>query len=133
MSQGVRQQAPERVGLEFGPRSEKEVRASLEKEVEAECWTSLDPSLRDIADESVGFLDLRPGAGSEDPELRRVLIGRGRGHSESQLSLTLETHAPLRNGRVRPGADIRWRERGCRLPHMTVLPPKQADLDSQLG
>jgi type IV secretory pathway VirD2 relaxase len=76
MSQGFRQRAAERVGLELGPRSEKEIRASLEKEVEAERWTSLDRALRDIADESVGFVDLRPGAGGEDPELRRLLVAR---------------------------------------------------------
>jgi type IV secretory pathway VirD2 relaxase len=76
MSQGFRQRAAERVGLELGPRSEKEIRANLEKEVEAERWTSLDRALRDIADKSAGFVDLRPGAGGEDPELRRLLVGR---------------------------------------------------------
>jgi type IV secretory pathway VirD2 relaxase len=76
ISQGFRQRAAERVGLELGPRSEKEIRASLEKEVEAERWTSVDRALRGIADESAGFLDLRPGAGGEDTELRRLLIGR---------------------------------------------------------
>ena len=76
MSQGFRQRAAERVGLELGPRSEKEIKVSLEKEVEAERWTSLDRALRNIADESAGFLDLRPGAVGEDPELRRLLVGR---------------------------------------------------------
>jgi type IV secretory pathway VirD2 relaxase len=76
VSQGFRRRAAERVGLELGPRSEKEIRASLEKEVQAERWTSVDRALRDIADESAGLLDLRPGVGGEDPELRRLLIGR---------------------------------------------------------
>jgi hypothetical protein len=76
MRQGFRQRAAERVGLELGPRSEKEIRAGLEKEVEAERWTSLDRALRDIADESAGFVDLRSGAGGEDPDLRRLLVGR---------------------------------------------------------
>ena len=35
------------VTLEMGPRSEQEIRAGLEKEVEAERWTSLDRALRD--------------------------------------------------------------------------------------
>jgi type IV secretory pathway VirD2 relaxase len=76
MSHGLRQRAAERVVFELGPRSETEIRAALDKEVEAERWTSLDRALRDIADESAGFLDLRPSAGGEDPELRRLLVGR---------------------------------------------------------
>jgi type IV secretory pathway VirD2 relaxase len=76
VSKGLRRRAAERVELELGPRSEKEIRAGLEKEVEAERWTSLDRALRDIADENAGFVDLRPGASGEDPELRRLLVGR---------------------------------------------------------
>jgi type IV secretory pathway VirD2 relaxase len=76
MSKGFRRRSAERVELELGPRNEREIKAGLEKEVEAERWTSLDRALRDIADESAGFLDLRPGAGWEDPELRGLLVGR---------------------------------------------------------
>ena len=60
----------------MGPRSEQEIRAGLENEVGAERWTSLDRSLRDISDEGGGIADLRPGGASEDPELRRLMIGR---------------------------------------------------------
>ncbi len=39
-------------GLDWvGPRSEQEIRSGLEKEVGADRWTSLDRSLRDMADE----------------------------------------------------------------------------------
>ncbi len=75
ISRAFRDRAAERVTLELGPRSEQEIRSALEKEVEAERWTSLDRALRDLADESAGIADLRPGAG-EDPDLRRRLIGR---------------------------------------------------------
>ena len=75
ISRGFRDRAAERVTLELGPRSEQEIRSALEKEVESERWTSLDRALRDIADEDGGFADLRPG-GTEDPEMRRLLIGR---------------------------------------------------------
>ncbi len=68
--------ASERVTLEMGPRSEQEIRAGLESEVGAERWTSLDRSLREILDEGGGVADLRPGGGDEDPELRRLIIGR---------------------------------------------------------
>jgi len=62
--------------LELGPRSEQEIRTAVEKEVAAERWTSLDRSLRDISDEGGGVVDLRPGGAGEDPELKRLMIGR---------------------------------------------------------
>jgi len=76
ISKGFRARAAERVTLEIGPRSEQEIRAGLENEVGAERWTSLDRSLRDISDEGGGIVDLRPGGASEDPELRRLMLGR---------------------------------------------------------
>ena len=76
ISRGFRDRASERVTLELGPRSEYEIRSALEREVEAERWTSLDRTLRNIGDEGAGLADLRPGASSEDPQLRRLLLGR---------------------------------------------------------
>ncbi len=76
ISRGFRDRAAERVTIELGPRSEQEIRTALEREVESERWTSLDRALRDISDECGGVADLRPGAGAEDPELRRLLLGR---------------------------------------------------------
>ena len=75
IKQGFRDRAAERVTLELGPRTEQEIRTALEKEVEAERWTSLDRSLRDISDESGGVVDLRPGGDGEDPELKRLMVG----------------------------------------------------------
>ncbi|HEX3449010.1 MAG TPA: DUF3363 domain-containing protein, partial [Isosphaeraceae bacterium] len=62
--------------LELGPRTEREIQESLKKEVEAERWTSFDRALRNIADDSAGFVDLRLGASEKDQELRGLLIGR---------------------------------------------------------
>lgn len=76
ISRGFRDRAAERVTVELGPRSEQEIRTALEREVEAERWTSLDRALRDISDVCGGVADLRPGADAEDPELRRLLLGR---------------------------------------------------------
>jgi type IV secretory pathway VirD2 relaxase len=76
ISHGFRNRAAERVALELGPRSEQEIRSALVKEVEAERWTSLDRSLRDISDAGGGIADLRPGGAGEDPELRRLMLGR---------------------------------------------------------
>ncbi len=75
ISRGFRDRAAERVTIELGPRSEHEIRTALEKEVEAERWTSLDRALRDIADDGGGVADLRPG-GEDDPEMRRLMLGR---------------------------------------------------------
>jgi type IV secretory pathway VirD2 relaxase len=76
ISRGFRDRAAERVTLELGPRSEHEIRSALEREVESERWTSLDRALRDIADDCGGVADLRPAPDAEDPELRRLLLGR---------------------------------------------------------
>ena len=75
ISQGFRDRAAERVTFELGPRSEHEIRTALEKEVEAERWTSIDRALRDVSDDGGGVADLRPG-GEDDPEMRRLMIGR---------------------------------------------------------
>ena len=82
ISHGFRQRAAERVSLELGPRSDRQIQAGLEREVEAERWTGLDRALRTLADEGAGVVDLRPGfvgehgAADEDPELRRLMLGR---------------------------------------------------------
>ena len=62
ISQGFRERAAERVAVELGPRSEREIRSALEREVGAERWTNLDRALRDNADARAGVVDLRPGA-----------------------------------------------------------------------
>ena len=72
---GFRDRAAERITLELGPRSEQEIRSALEREVEAERWTSLDRALHDLADEGAGIASLRPG-GTGEPKLRRLLLGR---------------------------------------------------------
>jgi type IV secretory pathway VirD2 relaxase len=76
ISRGLRARAEERIALELGPRSEREIDTALRREVEAERWTRLDRALREVADEGGGIADLRPNAASPDPELRRLLVGR---------------------------------------------------------
>jgi type IV secretory pathway VirD2 relaxase len=76
ISRGFRERAGERVTLELGPRSDREIRSALEREVEAERWTNLDRALRDNADAGAGILDLRTGAPGDDLELRRPMIAR---------------------------------------------------------
>jgi type IV secretory pathway VirD2 relaxase len=77
ISRGIRDRAAERITVELGPRTEQQIQSALEREVESERWTSLDRALRDISDEYGGVADLRPGPNTtEDPELRRLLLGR---------------------------------------------------------
>jgi type IV secretory pathway VirD2 relaxase len=76
ISRGLRGRAAERVTLELGPRSELEIRSALEKQVDAERWTGLDRALRSWADDGAGVADLRPDPANEDPELRRLMVGR---------------------------------------------------------
>jgi type IV secretory pathway VirD2 relaxase len=78
ISHGFRDRAAERVTLELGPRTEQEIQFSVEKEVDAERWTGLDRALRNIADEGGGVADLRPGISYEDPEFRRLMLGRAK-------------------------------------------------------
>jgi type IV secretory pathway VirD2 relaxase len=73
---GMRNRAEARVTLELGPRSEREIRSGLEREVEADRWTRLDERLQRTADEAAGVADLRPGDPDADPEWRRLLLGR---------------------------------------------------------
>ena len=76
ISRGFRDRAAERVTLELGPRSERDIQSALEREVEAERWTSLDRAWRIAVDEGAGVADLRPNASGEDLELRRLMVGR---------------------------------------------------------
>ncbi|MFZ2158085.1 MAG: DUF3363 domain-containing protein [Bradyrhizobium sp.] len=76
ISRGFRARAEERVTLELGPRSEQDIRSALERDVEAERWTGLDRALRTAADEGAGIVNLRPHTPENDPELRRLMVGR---------------------------------------------------------
>lgn len=89
ISQGLRGRAEALVGLELGPRTDREIDLALRREVGAERWTSLDRTLREIADEGGGIVDLRPDPTGPDPALRRLLTGRamtleGLGLAESE-------------------------------------------------
>ena len=109
-SQGFRQRAAERVTLELGPRSEQEIRSGLDKEVGADRWTSLDRSLHDIADEGGGVINLRPGGPGEDPELRRLLLGR----AAKLERLALAEPLGLAQWTLKPGIEPALRDLGIR-------------------
>ncbi len=110
ISQGFRSRAAKRITLELGPRSEQEIRAGLENEVGAERWTSLDRSLRDVSDEGGGVADLRPGSASEDPELRRLMLGR----AAKLERLGLAEQVGSAQWTLKPGLEPALRELGIR-------------------
>jgi type IV secretory pathway VirD2 relaxase len=76
ISRGFGDRGAERIMLEPGRRSGQQIRSALEKEVESGRWTTFDQALRDISDEGGGVADLRPRARDEDPESRRLILGR---------------------------------------------------------
>jgi type IV secretory pathway VirD2 relaxase len=110
VKQGFRDRAAERVTLELGPRTERDIRSTLEREVEAERWTSLDRSLRDISDEGGGVVDFRPGGAGEDPELKRLMIGRA-GKLER---LGLAEQVGSARWELKPGLEPALRDLGIR-------------------
>lgn len=77
LARGLRGRAEALVELELGPRTERAIRLGLERDVGAERFTGLDRALRAVGDEGGGIVDLRPGGpGSDDPEMKRLMIGR---------------------------------------------------------
>ncbi len=74
--EGMRARAQQLLTLELGPRSDREIRHSLETQVGAERWTRLDRTLARDAATHVGMIDLRPEPGQQREELRAIKIGR---------------------------------------------------------
>jgi len=74
ITKGLRQRAEALVSLELGPRSPEQIAASLDREIEADRWTSLDRALLDRVGPD-GVIDLRPPAGGAERVPPR-LIGR---------------------------------------------------------
>lgn len=73
---GLRSRAEERVTVELGPRSEREIARAIAREVGAERWTSLDRSLQRMADDNGGVVDLRPAPTGYDRPNHNHLLGR---------------------------------------------------------
>jgi type IV secretory pathway VirD2 relaxase len=76
--EGMRARAQELLTLELGPRSNREIRHSLETQIEAERWTRLDRALAGDAAAHGGVIDLRPESGQQQEELHAIKIGRMR-------------------------------------------------------
>lgn len=111
IAHGLRARAEELVGLELGPRSAREIASDLERQVGAERWTDLDRSMRALADDHAGILDLRRGTPEpRDPELRRLMIGRAQ--KLERLGLALPVLPAV--WELKPGAEATLRDLGMR-------------------
>jgi type IV secretory pathway VirD2 relaxase len=76
--EGMRARAQQLLTLELGPRSDREIQHSLETQVGAERWTTLDRALARNASVHGGVIDLRPEPDQQREELRAIKIGRMR-------------------------------------------------------
>jgi type IV secretory pathway VirD2 relaxase len=76
--EGMRARAQELLTLELGPRSDHEIRRSLEAQIEAKRWTRLDRVLAREAIANGGIIDLRPNHDKKPGELHAIKIGRVR-------------------------------------------------------
>ena len=76
--EGMRARAQELLTLELGPRSDREIRHSLETQIGVERWTRLDRTLARDAAAHRGVIDLRLQSGQPTDEFRTIKIGRMR-------------------------------------------------------
>lgn len=85
--EGMRARAEERVTIELGPRSERDIQRAMAREVSAERWTGLDRQLRTMQDRDQ-VIDLRPAA---DQDRRRQALLVGRVNTLARMGLASET------------------------------------------
>ena len=76
--EGMRARAEGLVTRELGPRSELDIRRSLEGGIEAERWTRLDNVLAREAGRNGAIIDLRPGRHRKGDDLQMIKIARMR-------------------------------------------------------
>ncbi|TPL46545.1 VirD2 family relaxase/mobilization nuclease [Mesorhizobium sp. B2-4-6] len=75
IKEGTRDRARDLITQELGPRTDLDIRRSLESQVQSERWTQLDRQLlRDSR--NTGLIDLAPSASSQPDEYRALKIGR---------------------------------------------------------
>jgi Protein of unknown function (DUF3363) len=76
--EGMRARAQHLLTLELGPRSDREIRHSLETQVGAERWTRLDRAFYRDAAAHGGMVDLRLEPGQQQENFHGIKIGRMR-------------------------------------------------------
>lgn len=75
IKEGMRDRARDLITQELGPRTDRDIRRELERQVAAERWTNLDRQLQRDAGQS-GVIDLAPRAGQQPDEYHAAKVGR---------------------------------------------------------
>lgn len=75
IKEGMRDRARDLITQELGPRTDLDIRRTLEKQIETERWTQLDRQL--VRDQrKAGFIDLAPSADHQPDEYHALKVGR---------------------------------------------------------
>lgn len=75
IKEGMRDRARELITQELGPRTDLDIRRTLERQIETERWTQLDRQLvRDAG--KIGIIDLAPRADQTPDEFQALKVGR---------------------------------------------------------
>ncbi len=75
IKQGMRDRASDLITRELGPRTDHEIRRTLERQIETEGWTNLDRQLARDVDRD-GVIDLAPHADRQPDEFHALKVGR---------------------------------------------------------
>jgi type IV secretory pathway VirD2 relaxase len=75
IKEGMRDRARDLITQELGPRTDYDIRRALERQVEAERWTSLDRQLTRDGQRS-GIIDLAPRVGEQPDAFHALKVGR---------------------------------------------------------
>ena len=111
LTRGLRSQAEQLVELELGPRTEREIATALDRDVEADRFTSLDRRLQSLAAEPFATVDLRLGGPLDaDGGAKRRLLGR----AAKLERLGLAERLGPAQWELKPGLEERLRELGER-------------------
>jgi type IV secretory pathway VirD2 relaxase len=75
IKEGMRDRARDLITQELGPRTDRDIRAALERQIAAERWTNLDRQLARDAYRT-GIIDLAPHPGRQPDEFHALKVGR---------------------------------------------------------
>ncbi|PNG24661.1 relaxase/mobilization nuclease domain-containing protein [Methylocella silvestris] len=75
IKQGMRNRAQDLITQELGPRTDQEIRRTLERQIDSERWTNLDRQLSRDAYRS-GVIDMAPHADRQPDEFHALKVGR---------------------------------------------------------
>ena len=75
IKQGMRDRAQDLITRELGPRTDQEIRRTLERQIDSERWTNLDRQLSHDAYRS-GVIDMAPHADRQPDEFHALKVGR---------------------------------------------------------